>query len=293
MPYRGRGRPTQRLRALIASLAEFSVLVTAACGSLQGLAGCGASGSESPVPTTPSIRTIQLDQRWTGQGGSICFYEIRTYDGGFLVLGRTVGEPSVGDPWHAALRGFSRMRVLDETGREYSLSGTDGRPGHVAGMRVDGFLTPMPQAGKGDLLTGIHQLTFQVDNILEKVEGPWIFDKIPVRSGPLTATATAAARELRLFDLVVQADGFSVGFMELGGHDPPFVGIRSAYNEFALARDDKGNTYAVVRPERIGSSALLYMKFAPALPGDAKLTITLDRIFVSTDRTWRGSLYLP
>jgi hypothetical protein len=91
----------------------------------------------------------------------------------------------------------------------------------------------------------------------------------------------------------VQTDGFSVGFMELGSYLPPFVGIRSPYNEFAPARDDKGNSYAVVRPERIGSSNLLYMKFAPAPPPDAKLTITLERIFVKSDRTWRGSLFLP
>jgi hypothetical protein len=241
----------------------------------------------------PSIRTIQLDQRWTGATGSLCLYEIRISDGTFTVLGHTVGEPSVGDPWHAALRGFSRMRISDEAGREYALSGTDARPGHVTAMLVDGLLPPMPQSAKGDLLTGIHQLIFQVDNLLEIVNGPWTFENIPARSGSLTTTATAAGRELRLFDLVARPDGFSVGFMELGRSYPPFVGIRSPYNEFAPARDDKGNTYTVVAPERIGTSALLYMKFAPAPPPDSKLTITLDRIFVSTDRTWRGSLYLP
>src|SRR5438445_12168833 len=82
--------------------------------------------------------------------------------------------------------------------------------------------------------------------------------------------------------------------MDLGEtYRPPFVGIRSPYNEFAPACDDKGNTYTAVGPERIGTSAFLYMKFVPAPPLDAKLTITLDRIFVSTDRTWRGSLYCP
>jgi hypothetical protein len=228
-----------------------------------------------------------------GEKGSLCFYQVRISDGAFIVLGHTAGESSVGDPWHAALRGFSRRRILDDAGREYALSGTDDRPGHVTGMSIDGLLTPMPQSAKGDLLVGVHQLTFQVDNLLERADGPWTFDNIPVRSGPLSATATAAGRELRLFDLVVKPDGFSVGFMELGSYYPPFVGIRSPYNEFAPARDDKGNTYAVVAPERIGTSALLYMKFAPAPPPDAKLTITLERIFVSTDRTWRGSLYLP
>lgn len=241
----------------------------------------------------PSIRTIQLDQRWTGAKGSLCFYEVRISDGSFIVLGHTVGEPSVGDPWHAALRGFSRMRIFDEAGREYALSGTDGRPGYATAMLVDGFLPPMLQSARGDLLTGVHQLTFQVDNLLETVNGPWTFKDIPARSGSLTTTATAAGRELRLFDLVAKPDGFSVGFMELGGYLPPFVGIRSPYNEFAPARDDKGNTYAVVAPERIGTSALLYMKFAPAPPPDAKPTITLERIFVSTDRSWRGSLFLP
>ena len=169
---------------------------------------------------------------------------------------------------------------------------TDGRAGHATSMRVDGLLPPRPRP-TGDLLNGVHQLTFQVDNTLETVEGPWTFGDIPARSGSLTATASAAGQELRLFDLVVKPDGFSVGFMELGSYRPPFVGIRSPYNEFAPARDDKGNTYAVVAPERIGTSALLYMKFAPAPPSDAKLTITLERIFVSSDRTWRGSLYLP
>ena len=280
-------------RALISSLALVSVLVSSACGSLQGLAGCSASASESPVPTAPSIRTIELDQRWTGDHGSVCFYEIRISDGGFLILGHAVGEASVGDPWHAALRGFSRMRIFDEASREYALSGTEDRPGHSTVMSVDGLLPPTRQPIKGDLLTGIHQLTFQVDNVLDKVDGPWTFNNIPARSGPLSVTATAAGRDLRLFDFVVKPDGFSVGFMELGSYYPPFVGIRSPYNEFAPARDDKGNTYAVVAPERIGTSALLYMKFAPAPPPDAKITITLDRIFVSTDRTWRGSLYLP
>jgi hypothetical protein len=281
------------MRALIRPLAAVALVVSSACGSLQGLAGCTASANESPVPSTPSIRTIHLDQRWTGEKASLCLYEIRISDGGFLILGHTTGEPSVGDPWHAALRGFARMRILDEAGREYALTGTDGRPGHATGMSVDGLLTPMPQSAKGDLLIGIHQLTFQVDNLLEIVDGPWTFDNIPVRSGPLSATATAAGRDLRLFDFVVKPDGFSVGFMELGRSYPPFVGIRSPYNEFAPARDDKGNSYAVVAPERIGTSPVLYMKFAPAPPPDAKLTITLDRIFVSTDRTWRGSLYLP
>jgi hypothetical protein len=245
------------------------------------------------MPSTPSIRTIHLDQRWTGEKGSLCFYEIRISDGSFMVLGHTVGQPSVGDPWHAAIRGFSRMRIHDETGREYALSGTAGRPGYVAVLSVDGLLTPMPRSAKGDLLAEIHQLSFQVDNLLQTVNGPWTFENIPARSGSLSATATAAGRELRLFDLIVKPDGFSVGFMELGGQSPPFVGIRSPYNEFAPARDDHGNTYSVVDFERVGSSPVLYVKFAPAPSPDAKLTVTLDRIFVSTDRTWRGSLFLP
>jgi hypothetical protein len=280
-------------RALIWSLAVVAVVVSSACGSLQGLTGCTSSASESPIPSGPSIRTIQLDQRWTGEKGSLCFYEIRISDGGFLILGHSAGEYSVGDPWHAALRGFSRMRIFDEASREYAFSGAEDRPGHGTGMLVDGLLPPTAQPAKGDLLTGIHRLTFQVDNLLETVEGPWTFDNIPVRSGSLTAAVSAAGRELRLFDLVVKPDGFSVGFMELGSYYPPFVGIRSPYNEFAPARDDKGNTYGVIGAERIGTGPLLYMKFAPAPPSDAKLTITLQRIFVSTDRTWRGSLYLP
>ena len=281
------------MRALIRPLAAVALVVSSACGSLQGLTGCTADASESPGPSTPSIRAIPLDQRWTGENGSVCFYEVRISDGSFLILGHAVGQTSVGDPWHAALRGFSRMRIFDEASREYALSGTEDRPGHSTVMYVDGLLPPTRQPVKGDLLTGVHQLTFRVDNLLEEVDGPWIFDNIPVRSGPLTATATAAGRDLRLFDLIVKPDGFSVGFMELGTYYPPFVGIRSPYNEFSPAHDDKGDTYAVVAPERIGTSALLYMKFAPAPPPDAKLTITLDRIFVSTDRTWRGSLYLP
>ena len=281
------------MRGLIWPLATAALIVSSACGSLQGLAGCAPGASESPGPSTPSIRAIQLDQRWIGENGSVCFYEVRISDGSFLILGHAAGQTSVGDQWHAALRGFSRMRIFDEASREYALSGTEDRPGHSTVMYVDGLLPPTRQPVKGDLLTGVHQLTFQVDNLLEEVDGPWIFDNIPVRSGPLTATATAAGRDLRLFDFVVQPDGFSVGFMELGRYYPPFVGIRSPYNEFSPARDDKGNIYAVVAPERIGTGALLYMKFAPAPPPDAKLTITLDRIFVSTDRTWRGSLFLP
>src|SRR5256885_1633575 len=108
-----------------------------------------------------------------GQDGSVCFYEIRITDGEFLILGHVAGEASIGDPWHAALRGFSRMRIFDEASREYALSGTEDRPGHSAGMSVDGVLPPTRQPVKGDLLTGIHQLTFQVDNVLEKVDGPW------------------------------------------------------------------------------------------------------------------------
>src|SRR5205823_5988972 len=192
---------------------------------------------ESPIPSMPSTRTIQLDQRWTGEHGSVCFYEIRITDGGFLILGHAAGEASVGDPWHAALRGFSRMRIFDEARREYALSGTEDRPGHSTVMSVDGFLPPTRQPVKGDLLNGVHHLTFQVDNVLEKVDGPWTFDNIAVRSGPLSATATAAGRDLRLFDLVVRSDGFSVGFMELGSYYPPFVGIRSPYNEFSPAHD--------------------------------------------------------
>jgi hypothetical protein len=292
LPDHGRGSRAYVAPALIRSLAAVAVLVSS-CGPLQGLAGCRADTSESPVPSTPSIRTVHLDQRWTGENGSVCFYEVRIFDGSFQILGHAAGQPSVGDPWHAALRGFSRMRIFDEASREYALSSTADAPGHGTVMYIDGFLPPPRQAVKGDLLTGIHQLTFQVDNVLEQVDGPWIFENVPARSGSLTATATAAGRELRLFDLVARPDRFSVGFMELGSYFPPFVGIRSPYNEFAPARDDKGNTYAVVSPERIGSSAVLYMKFAPAPPPDAKLTITLQRIFVSTDRTWRGSLYLP
>ena len=265
---------------------------SSACGTLQGLAGCKGDAGESPAPSMPSIRTIQLDQRWTGERGSLCFYEIRIYDGGFLVLGHTVGEPSPADPWHAALRGLSSLLLTDERDRLYGIGMTDGRAGHITALRVDGLLPPTPRS-TGDLLNGVHQLTFRVDNVLGQVDGPWTFENIPARSGPLSAMATAAGRELRLFDLLVKPDGFSVGFMELGSHFPPFVGIRSPYNEFAPARDDKGNTYAVVAPERIGGSAVLYMKFAPAPPSDAKLTITLNRIFVSTDRSWRGSLYLP
>jgi len=280
-------------RALIWSLAAVALLVSSACGPLQALAGCRADATESPIPTAPSIRTIHLDQRWIGEKGSLCLYEVRISDGSFVVLGHATGEPSIGDPWQAALRGFSRMRIFDETGREYSLSGTDARPGHVTGMSVDGLLTPMPQTVPGDLLTGIHQLTYQVDNVLEKVEGPWVFANIPASNGSLATTATAAGRELRLFDMVVKPEGFSVGFMELGSYYPPFVGIRSPYNEFSPARDDKGNAYSMVGYERIGTSGLLYVKFAPAPPPDAKLTVTLDRIFVSTDRTWRASLFLP
>src|SRR5439155_22934378 len=112
-------------RALISSLALVSVLVSSACGSLQGLAGCSASASESPVPTAPSIRTIKLDQRWTGDHRSVCFYEIRISDGRFVTLGDAVAEASCGVPWPAALRAFSRIRSFDEASREDPLGRTE------------------------------------------------------------------------------------------------------------------------------------------------------------------------
>jgi len=103
-------------RALVWSLAAVALLVSSACGPLQALAGCRADASESPIPTAASIRTIHLDQRWVGEKGSLCLYEIRIFDGSFVVLGHAAGEPSIGDPWQAALRGFSRMRIFAEAG---------------------------------------------------------------------------------------------------------------------------------------------------------------------------------
>ncbi|HTJ60125.1 MAG TPA: hypothetical protein VL333_02920 [Candidatus Saccharimonadales bacterium] len=218
---------------------------------------------------------------------------MRIFDGRFLILGHTDGTPSMADPWFAALRGFSHLTLTDDTGRVYATSGTDARPGYPVALAVDGLLPPSPGPAVGDLLSGAHELTMQVDNVLDQVDGPWVFADIPARSGALDATATAAGRDLRLYDLVVRTDGFSVAFMDLGGYStPPFVGIRSPYAEFASARDARGNTYAVAGPERIGESTLLYMKFAPAPPPDANLTITLERIYVSSDRTWRGTIRL-
>ena len=114
---RGQDRATRvgASRALIWSLAV-ALLLSSACGPLQALAGCRADASESPIPTAASIRTIHLDQRWVGEKGSLCLYEIRIFDGSFVVLGHAAGEPSIGDPWQAALRGFSRMRIFAEAG---------------------------------------------------------------------------------------------------------------------------------------------------------------------------------
>ncbi|MDQ6858591.1 MAG: hypothetical protein M3Z65_06300 [Chloroflexota bacterium] len=269
-----------------------TALMLTSCGSLQGLANsCRASASESPIPSQPVIRTILLSDRWAGSHGSLCFSEVRVFDGRFLILGHTDGTPSMADPWFAALRGLSHLTLSDDTGRIYATSGTDARPGYPVGIGVDGLLPPSPGAATGDLLSGAHELTMQVDNVLDQIDGPWVFANIPARSGALDATATAAGRGLRLFDLVMRADGFSVAFMDLGGFStPPFVGIRSPYAEFASARDTRGNTYAVAGPERIGQSTLLYMKFAPAPPPDASLTITLERIYVSSARTWHGTI---
>lgn len=282
--------------APIARILAVAVMVAmlTSCGSPQGLAGgCQPSANESPIPSQSVVRSIQLSDRWSGAHGSLCFSEVRVSDGRFVIIGHTDGTPSVADPWFAALRGFSYMTLTDDTGRVYATSGTDARPGHPAVIAVDGLLPPRPGTATGDLLSGAHELTMQVDNVLDQVEGPWLFTDIPARSGPLDATANAAGRELRLYDLVVRADGFSVGFMDLGGgHTPPFVGIRSPYAEFASAHDANGNSYAVVAPERIGQSTILYMKFAPAPPADASLTVTLERIYVSTDRTWRGTIRL-
>jgi hypothetical protein len=274
-------------------MAMTAILLTS-CGSLPGLAGgCRPGTNESPIPSQSVTRTIPLNDRWTGGHGSLCFSEVRVSDGRFVIVGHTDGAPSVGDPWFAALRGFSRMTLTDDTGRVFATSGVDARPGQPAVIAVDGLLPPKPEAATGDLLSGAHELTMQVDNVLEQVEGPWVFSDIAARSGPLDTTATAAGRELRVYDLVVRADSFSVGFMDLGGvYTPPFVGIRSPYAEFASARDASGGSYAVVGPERIGQSTLLYMKFAPMPPADARLTITLERIYVSTDRTWRGTIRL-
>lgn len=241
----------------------------------------------------PLIRTIHLNQRLMGEKASLCLYEIRVYDGGFLIVARTDGEPSMADPWHAALRGFSYLRLVDEADRSYASSGSDARPGRPTTLRVDGLLPPNAQGDKGDLLTGVRELTLQVDNVLERVEGPWVFTDVAARTGPIEKIARAGGRELQLYDLVMKPDGFSVGFLQLGSYTPPFVGIRSTYNEFAPTSDRNGNTYAVAGPERIGDSLTLYMKFTPVPSPDAKLTITLERIFVSTDRIWRGTVRLP
>lgn len=271
-----------------------TALMLTSCGPLSGLANsCRASANESPVPSQPVVRTIQLNDRWAGAHGSVCFSELRVLDGRFLILGHTDGTPSMADPWFAALRGFSHLTLTDDTGRIYATSGTDARPGYPVAIGVDGLLPPSPTVATGDLLSGAHELTMQVDNVLDQIDGPWVFADVVARSGPLDATATAAGHGLRLYDLVIRSDNFSVGFMDLGGfHTPPFVGIRSPYAEFASARDSRGTTYAVVAPERIGQSTLLYMEFAPAPPPDASLTITLERIYVSSDRTWRGTIRL-
>lgn len=280
-------------RARLVAMVVVAAILTS-CGSVPGLAGgCRAGANESPIPSQPALRTIQLNDRWGGAHGSVCFSEVFLFDGRFLIVGHTEGTPSMADPWFAALRGFSHSTLTDDTGRMYATSGTDARPGHPVAIAVDGLLPPRPGPATGDLLSGAHELTLQVDNVLDQFEGPWVFGGIAARPGPLDATATAAGRELRLYDLVMRADGFSVGFMDLGGFStPPFVGIRSPYAEFASAHDARGNTYAVAGPERIGQSTLLYMKFAPAPPPDASLTITLERIYVSSDRTWRGTIRL-
>jgi hypothetical protein len=271
-----------------------TAMMLTSCGSLSGLTGgCRAGANESAIPSQPAVRTIQLNDRWAGAHGSLCFSEVRIFDGRFLILGHTDGTPSMADPWFAALRGFSHLTLTDDMGRIYATSGTDARPGYPVAIAVDGLLPPSPGTATGDLLSGAHELTLQVDNVLDQVEGPWVFAGIAARPGALDATATAAGRALRLYDLVMKEDGFSVAFMDLGGYStPPFVGIRSPYAEFASARDARGNTYRVAGPERIGQSTFLYMKFAPAPPPDASLTITLERIYVSTDRTWRGTIRL-
>jgi hypothetical protein len=292
----GDGRDPRLLasRALTRSLASALALVIAsACGSLQGLGGgCELRAEGSPPPAQALIRTIPLNQRWTGEKATLCWREIRIFDGGFRIIGRVDGEPSRSDAWYAALAGGVAPRLLDEGGRQYSLSQMDARDPSRVSFLVDGLLPPTSPPATGDLLAGVRELTLEVQSVLERVDGPWTF-VVPARSGPLETRATAAGRELRLYDLVVRSDGFSVGVMELGSYTPPFAGVRSPYNEFAPARDDKGNTYRVAGAERIGDTPILYLKFTPAPAPDATLTITLDRIFLLTDRTWRGTLTLP
>ncbi len=294
MPGDGRDPGLPQAGALIRTVAlGIALLIASACGSLQGLAGgCEPRAGESPIPTQALIRTIPINQRWTGEKATLCWREIRVFDGGFRIIGRIDGEPSRSDPWYAALAGGAASRLLDENGRAYDVSGFSAQ-GPVV-MRVDGLVPPLRSQTPvgGDLLAGVRELTLEVHSVLERVDGPWTF-VVPARTGPLETRAAASGRELRLYDLVVRSDSFSVGFMELGAYTPPFAGIRSPYNEFAPARDDRGNSYRVAGFERIGDTPVLYVKFTPAPPPDATITITLDRIFELTDRSWRGTLTLP
>ncbi len=59
-------------------------VILTSCGSVPGLAGaCRAGANESPIPSQPALRTIQLDDRWGGAHGSLCFSEAFVFDGRF------------------------------------------------------------------------------------------------------------------------------------------------------------------------------------------------------------------
>lgn len=252
--------------------------------------GCG-SLEAGALPQAKAIRSIRLDQRWTdGGAGSLCVAGIRVYDGSFEIVSYEEGPSSFAQPWMASYRGLSLGLLFDDRGRTF--------PGGTRGLAADSKLhidtygtivIPAQLAPQADLLAGVHDLNLKVEHPLRAVSGPWRFGAIRAQSGALSSSATAAGRDMHLYDLVVRPDGFSVAYLPLGqvvtgtvvATDPPTV------------HDDRGTTYQYVRVERVGSSANLYAKFTPAPPADATLTIEIPTIYVSSNSTWDGRLTLP
>lgn len=268
------------------ALALVVVLAAGACGS-RALAGCGPIGAAQPHPRGEPLRVVHLDQTWRSPTGALCIAGIRVYDGSFEIIGYPEGAPSRADPWSGA---GEPVRLFDEGGRLYLGDATLA----AGGARVLGYTAGLPSLDKkGDLLLGVHTLRAKVGSLLRAVNGPWTFGRIAATSAPLTVSATAGGRALRLYDLVVAGDGFSVGFQQLGSYSPrPPAGTLWDVEGFA-ATDDAGGTYVFRGYERLKGSLLLYAKFTPAPPANAALTISAERAYEWSGQPWEATLTLP
>ena len=254
--------------------------------------GCG-SLEAGALPQAKAIRSIRLDQRWTNGGaGTLCVAGIRVYDGSFEIISYAEGPSSLAQPWTASHAGRTLGLLFDDRGRTFPGGSRGGGAGADANLRIDTYGTiviPTQRVPPADLLAGVHELHLKVEHVLQAVRGPWRFDAIHAKSGALSASATAAGRDLHLYDLVVRPDGFSVAYLPLG----EVVTGTVVVTDQPTIRDDRGTTYQSAGLERVGSSANLYAKFTPAPPADATLTVEIPTIYVSSNESWDGKLTLP